>query len=194
MNREDKVLADIDALVDESLARGDDAAAGDWDERCPRCRCSWHGLPRGFCAGALATDEEAKEYRLGLMTGDPVARGLKTMRRTVELLESIGVSCTDHQVMSCTGTILCSDGNPNHAWERLSDNANRCTRCGVSMTITVEDEFERTNDQPLGPNWMVTYARGGGRWLGDGGRRGWGFGMADAPPPAQVALWHPGGD
>src|SRR6478735_3827198 len=67
MNREDSVLDDIDRLVDESLARGDQS--DDWrgarhrvEQSCPWCSDGWHFLPitenmRRMRMGSYARDE-----------------------------------------------------------------------------------------------------------------------------------------
>lgn len=72
MNPEDSVVDAIGKLVDASLeARHQDDHWADFYEKCPLCAREWHGLPEDIiqygsllaCPGALATEEEAVEYR-----------------------------------------------------------------------------------------------------------------------------------
>lgn len=75
----DKIVDDIDALVDESLRRGLYCECGDPEEctcdspsddglRCELCQCSWHGLTGDGmigvrdCPGAYATDDERQMW------------------------------------------------------------------------------------------------------------------------------------
>lgn len=59
---EDAVIDQIDALVDESLAAGQQGQPFPMDlrDKCPRCRYEWHGLPDGCCPGPFA-DVDADE-------------------------------------------------------------------------------------------------------------------------------------
>lgn len=77
MSDAQRVIDDIDALVDEQLAAGE--APGSYDSRdpeFPRCRCgsSWHGLGRSGCPGSgvegplVATGLN----RFGTWVGEPV--------------------------------------------------------------------------------------------------------------------------
>jgi len=72
-----RVIDDIDALVDEQLAAGE-APGGfnDRDPEFPRCRCgqTWHGLRSGGCPGS---DTEGPLVatglnRFGMWVGEPV--------------------------------------------------------------------------------------------------------------------------
>lgn len=69
LNPEDRVIADIDALVDWQLAQPiTDDYDSSWhdhegDLECPVCLDEWHGLPDAYgCPGALATDEAKAAY------------------------------------------------------------------------------------------------------------------------------------
>ena len=50
MNAEQRVLDDIDALVDEQLDSGEPTGYDHGTQRC-RCGADWHGLPRHGCPG-----------------------------------------------------------------------------------------------------------------------------------------------
>ncbi len=52
MSTAQRVIDDIDALVDEQLRQ--EASGYDWNLNQPRCRCGkeWHGLPSRGCPGS----------------------------------------------------------------------------------------------------------------------------------------------
>ena len=52
MSTAQRVIDDIDALVDEQLRQ--EASGYDYNLNQPRCRCGkgWHGLPAGGCPGS----------------------------------------------------------------------------------------------------------------------------------------------
>lgn len=55
MSTAQRVIDDIDALVDEQLRQ--EASGYDHNLNQPRCRCGspeWHGLPNGRCPGSDA--------------------------------------------------------------------------------------------------------------------------------------------
>jgi len=62
-----RVIDDIDALVDEQLLQ--EASGYDWNLNQPRCRCGcmWHGLRRGICPGS---DTEGPLMVTGLRFGN----------------------------------------------------------------------------------------------------------------------------
>ena len=92
MNPEESVIADIDALVDESLSHGplDDYSRPVLArieggvvsaERCAVCNGQWHGLEiRSGCPSEFGTDEEVANFRARRIThapkaGEPVLLG-----------------------------------------------------------------------------------------------------------------------
>jgi len=65
-----RVIDDIDALVDEQLAAGEAPGGYDYDDpEFPRCRCGcmWHGLSRSGCPGS---DVEGPAMATGLRFGN----------------------------------------------------------------------------------------------------------------------------
>ena len=64
-NPEQRVIDEIDQLVNESLARPiTDDYNNPWQARCELCHGEWHGLAGEYneCPGAYATDEEREQY------------------------------------------------------------------------------------------------------------------------------------
>jgi hypothetical protein len=78
VNSEQRVIAEIDQLISESLQRGptDDYDA-EWhteqgDLLCPVCHNEWHGLDNSHCPGAWATTEQQRAYHEHQKELDPV--------------------------------------------------------------------------------------------------------------------------
>jgi len=70
MSTAQRVIDDIDALVDEQLAAGEAPGGYDYnDPEFPRCRCGcmWHGLRQGICPGS---DVEGPLMVTGLRFGN----------------------------------------------------------------------------------------------------------------------------
>lgn len=67
MSTAQRVIDDIDALVDEQLRQ--EASGYDWNLNQPRCRCGkeWHGLSRSGCPGS---DVEGPAMATGLRFGN----------------------------------------------------------------------------------------------------------------------------
>jgi len=67
MTAAQRVIDDIDALVDEQLRQ--EASGYDWNLNQPRCRCGcmWHGLSRSGCPGS---DVEGPAMATGLRFGN----------------------------------------------------------------------------------------------------------------------------
>jgi hypothetical protein len=68
VNSEQRVIAEIDQLINESLQRGptDDYNA-EWhteqgDLLCPVCHAEWHGLDNYHCPGAWATESQQRAF------------------------------------------------------------------------------------------------------------------------------------
>jgi hypothetical protein len=89
VNPERDVIADIDALVDESLAHGPtDDYSRSYSERCGACGLEWHGEANPYgCPGAYGTlDPEA-----AVVEHTPPGRLQAMLDEMMETFDSIGL-------------------------------------------------------------------------------------------------------
>ena len=85
MSTAQRVIDDIDALVDEQLAAGEAPGGYDYnDPEFPRCRCGcmWNGLRQGICPGS---DTEGPLMATGLRFGNWAGEPELPPRRTPDV-------------------------------------------------------------------------------------------------------------
>jgi hypothetical protein len=122
-NPEQRVLDAIDTLVNEQMRRRptDDYNQA-WSQRCPDCRCEWHGLKcQGCgCPGRYATSTDRGDDTLTLSYDEAVTLRLRE-------LAALRATCFDNRQFLTA----------YHHWRHI-----RCTQCQRHLpgaTIT-EDE------------------------------------------------------
>jgi hypothetical protein len=95
-----RVIDDIDALVDEQLAAGE--APGGYDYNDPEFpRCMWHGLRQGICPGS---DVEGPLTATGLRFGNWASEMVLPPRRLSHFDPAADLSAAQQWLMSNWGS------------------------------------------------------------------------------------------
>lgn len=142
VNPEQRVLDDIDALIDQQLQHGPtDDYNKPWTQRCDICGWLWHGLPGDLenggalgCPGAYATEQQREKWLQHFPAGQaieatPYARCITVLEQIYQTLRDLRVLPDTQRCMQCQRNL-----DSSQVFHQPHTDNWWCTDCLTSYT------------------------------------------------------------